>query len=116
MESREVRAFAYEIKFLIPAGQGAEIREWAREHLGPDPNAEGGGDIYRITSLYFDTPKFAVFHHAGSHGRAKYRIRRYDAAAAVFLERKLRTHGVVTKRRTLVPGDDLRHFDEFGPD
>jgi hypothetical protein len=116
MESREVRAFAYEIKFLIPAAQAAEIREWARERLGPDPNAEGGGDLYRITSLYYDTPEFAVFHHAGSHGRAKYRIRRYDSAATVFLERKLRAHSVVTKRRTVVPLDDLHRLAECDPD
>jgi VTC domain len=112
MESREIRSFAYEIKFLIPAGQSEEIRAWARERLGPDPNAEGGGDIYRITSLYFDTPELGVFHRTGSHGRAKYRIRRYDASATVFVERKLRSRGVVTKRRTLVPVEDLRRLAE----
>jgi hypothetical protein len=113
MESREVRAFAYEIKFLVPTGLGNDIRVWARERLFPDPNSESGGDTYRITSLYFDTPEFAVFHRSGSHGRAKYRIRRYDASPTVFLERKLRARGVVTKRRSVVPIEDLARLSEF---
>jgi hypothetical protein len=116
MESREVRAFAYEIKFLIPTALGDDIRGWARERLFPDPNSESGGDTYRITSLYYDTPEFSVFHRAGSHGRAKYRIRRYDASPTVFLERKLRARGVVTKRRSVVPIEDLERLSEFGED
>src|SRR5262245_19132804 len=117
MESRENRAFAYEIKFLIPAGRAEAVRNWARKLLDRDPNAEGsGGDTYRITSLYFDTAAFGVFHREGSHGRAKYRIRRYDSASTVFLERKLRARGVVTKRRTMVPATDLRWLAESDPD
>src|SRR5262249_7163240 len=81
-----------------------------------DPNADGAsGDTYRITSLYFDTASFGVFYRDGSHGRAKYRVRRYDSAATVFLERKLRARGVVTKRRTLVPATDLRWLAEPCP-
>ena len=113
MESRENRPFAYEIKFLVPAGRADEIRNWARRRLFPDPNAEGGeGDTYRITSLYFDTPEFGVFHRDGSHGRAKYRVRRYDSAVTVFLERKLRADGIVTKRRMLIPIHELKRLEE----
>lgn len=116
MESRENRAFAHEVKFLIPAGRAADVRAWARQRLDPDPNTHGGGsDTYRITSLYFDTPAFSVFHRQGSHGRAKYRIRRYDLATTVFLERKLRTNGIVTKRRTLVALDDLSELQKSDP-
>jgi hypothetical protein len=70
------------------------------------------GDTYCITSLYYDTPDYGVFYKNGSHGRAKYRIRRYDQSPTVFLERKLRTHGTVTKRRTLVPLKDLEMLHE----
>lgn len=113
MESRENRPFAYEMKFLVPAARAEEIRDWARRRLFPDPNAEGGdGDTYRITSLYFDTPEFGVFHRDGSHGRAKYRIRRYDSAVTVFLERKLRADGIVTKRRMLIPIHELKRLEE----
>jgi len=46
---------------------------------------------------------------------AKYRIRRYDAASTVFLERKLRSRGFVTKRRTLVPVEDLGSLQDSDP-
>jgi len=110
-ESRENRAFAYEIKFLVPAEQAVELREWARGCMRPDPNtASGTGDGYRITSLYYDTGQLDVFHKRGSFGRCKYRIRRYDASPVVFLERKLRSDRLVTKRRTLVNLSELERL------
>jgi len=111
IESRENRAFAYEIKFLIPSGSTDLVRAWSRVRLRPDPHAEAGsGDTYHVNSLYFDTQACDVFHRTGSYGRAKYRIRRYGSASSVFLERKLRAHGIVTKRRTSVPIADLARF------
>jgi hypothetical protein len=116
-ESRENRAFAYEIKFLIPADQAWEVRGWARRHLLADPNAQSGaGDGYRITSLYYDTYGFDVFHRRGSFARAKFRVRRYDSSPKVFLERKLRKEGIVTKRRTLVDMAELRRLHDVEPD
>src|SRR3954451_22707030 len=110
-QSRENRLFAYEIKFLIPTEQGYQLRQWARERMRPDPNtASGSGDEYRITSLYFDTQDLDVFHKRGSYGRCKYRARRYDASAMVFLERKLRSDRLVTKRRTLVNLSELERL------
>ena len=111
LESRENRAFAYEIKFLVPAEQALDLRAWARERMRPDPNtASGSGDVYRITSLYYDTYNFDVFHKRGSFGRCKYRVRRYDASHLVFLERKLRSERSVTKRRTLVNMAELERL------
>jgi hypothetical protein len=116
-KSRENRAFAYEIKCLLDADTAARVRTWARSRLQPDPNTAGGaGDIYRTTSLYYDTFGFDVFHRRGSFGRCKYRIRRYAALDTVFLERKLRKHGIVTKRRTLIPLADLDRLSELEPD
>jgi VTC domain len=102
--ARETRPFASEVKFLIDAVTGAEIRSWVRSHLDPDPYGTGPfGDEYRTTSLYFDTDEGDVFHRRGSFGRSKYRVRRYGAAPTVFLERKLRRPGILVKRRTTVP-------------
>jgi len=116
IESRENRAFAFEVKFLTPADRADDVRAWARARLRPDPNADGGsGAAYRITSIYYDTAAFDVFHRTGSYGRAKFRIRRYGSASSVFLERKLRAHGIVTKRRTSIPIGDLGRFTA-GPD
>jgi len=111
--ARETRPFASEVKFVLPASLGDEIRGWARENLEPDPY--GGGqfnDSYHTASLYFDTPEGHVFHRRGSFGRSKYRVRRYGAAEFVFLERKLRKPGVLVKRRTIVPLDSIDRLSE----
>jgi hypothetical protein len=114
---RESRALASEIKFVVTAAQADEIAGWARARLGADPNVSGeGGDVYRITSLYFDTDRFDVFHRNGSFGRGKYRIRRYDSAKSAFLERKLKTHNLVCKRRTKVKIRELDRLLNGGRD
>lgn len=102
--TRETRALAAEVKFLIPPSTAARIRTWARTCLQPDPHGAGPwGDEYAITTLYLDTPAFDVFARRGSFGRAKYRIRRYGHDECVYLERKLRKPGILIKRRTAVP-------------
>lgn len=112
VDSRESRVHAAEIKFLVDADMGDRIREWARAHLHADPHGAGTfGDEYLTASLYFDTKDFDVFQRRGSFARAKYRIRRYEHADTVFLERKLRRPGMVVKRRTLVPIEVLEAMD-----
>jgi len=119
LDVRESREFASEIKFQVPEFAGEEILEWARARLDPDPNAleDGQGEgAYQITSLYFDTEEFDVFNRKGSFGRSKYRIRRYGPSTAVFLERKLKTRGLVSKRRALVNMDELSRLHGADPD
>jgi hypothetical protein len=112
-DTREQRAFAAEVKFLVSPDQGEAIRSWARQRLSPDPYGVGiDADCYTTTSLYFDTPSQDVFFRRGSYGRAKYRIRRYASADMVFLERKLRTEDLLSKRRTLVPLGDVTWLDD----
>lgn len=111
-DSRETRASASEIKFLLDASQAPAIRAWARANLQPDPH--GGGphaDAYTTSTLYFDTRQMDVFNRRHSFGRAKYRVRRYGAASSVFFERKLRQPGVLIKRRTLDSIDALRRLE-----
>ncbi|MBI5388186.1 MAG: polyphosphate polymerase domain-containing protein [Verrucomicrobia bacterium] len=112
-DMRENREFASEIKFLVRPALAAQIRDWARARLAPDPHAQcETGDAYPITSLYFDTARFDVFHRRGSFGRGKCRIRRYGASEVVFLERKLKTRGLLAKRRSLVTLDELERLAE----
>jgi hypothetical protein len=107
-ETRELRPFAAEIKFLVTPDQGMAIREWARARLTPDPHGSGeSGDAYTTTTLYCETAGFDVFRRRGSYGRSKYRIRRYATSDIVFLERKLRTKEMLSKRRSLVRIDEL---------
>jgi hypothetical protein len=112
---RESREFATEIKFLVEPAIAEKIRTWARARMAPDPNAAGeSGDLYKITSLYFDTEQFDVFHRKGSFGRSKYRIRRYGESGVAFLERKLKTRGLLTKRRSIVKLNELQRLEDNG--
>lgn len=98
----------FERKFLVTEARAREVIAWAARHLRPDPHAApAGGGAYRVTSLYLDTADFAVYRRHGSYGRAKYRVRRYDDATSVFLERKCKVKGRVRKRRTLVGAEEL---------
>lgn len=102
VHTRETRASASEIKFLIDPGLAPRVRQWARTHLLADPHGSGEfGDEYDTSSLYFDTRHFDVFHRRRSFGRAKYRVRRYGESGVVFLERKLRRPDLLIKRRTV---------------
>jgi len=116
-ELRENREFASEIKFLVSPALADQIRDWARGRLAPDPNAAGeSGDAYPVTSLYFDTDQFDVFHRKGSFGRSKYRVRRYGQSEITFLERKLKTRGLLTKRRSIVKLDELERLINACPE
>ncbi len=108
---RETRDFVCESKFLLDAERALLIQAWAREHMGTDPHGGGAhGDLYQVSSIYLDTPVFAVYGRSGSYGRSKYRIRRYNSGETVFLERKTKTDAQVSKRRTLVHVSELSHL------
>jgi len=112
-ESRESRALATELKFLVTPDVARQIRDWARTHLAADPHGAGpAGDEYRTHSLYFDNDALDVFHRRGSYGRAKYRVRRYGSSNVIFLERKMRTSALLAKRRTTIAVDDLSVLQE----
>ncbi len=110
---RENRELASELKFQVPVALAESIREWASSRLFPDPNATGAaGDYYHLCSLYFDTEHLDVFRRTGSFARSKYRIRRYGPSPVAFLERKLRTNGMVCKRRSPVGLQELERLAE----
>jgi hypothetical protein len=110
--TRETRAAASEIKFLIDPPLAPRILEWSRQHLDPDPHGTGAdGDEYDISTIYFDTAAFDVFSRRGSFARAKYRVRRYNQAPMVYLERKLRKPGLLIKRRTGDAAESLARLD-----
>lgn len=92
LDVRESREFASEIKFQVADFAGEAVLEWARAHLSPDPNAANGeqNDAYQITSIYFDTEEYDVYHRNGSFGRSKYRVRRYGPNRMVSWNASLR--------------------------
>lgn len=107
-DTRDRRPYAAELKFLVAPDVGQAIRTWARTHLTADPHGRGPhNDQYTTTTIYTDTPSQDVFHRRASYGRSKYRVRRYDTSDVVFLERKLRTRSLLSKRRAVVRIDEL---------
>lgn len=99
---REHREFARELKFIITPELAEKVKSLIGDRLALDPFAEDSvHGTYQISSLYFDTEQFDVFQKNGSYGRSKLRIRRYGASDTVYLERKLKSGGVLTKRRSL---------------
>jgi VTC domain len=115
--SREIRPYASEVKFVVPAAVASLVQAWARTHLDPDPHGSGPfGDEYQTTSVYLDTADCDVFHRRGSFGRSKYRIRRYGHDGFVFLERKMRQPAVLAKRRTRIALASLALLQQAGVD
>ena len=92
-----------ELKYLLDASRSAEIKAWAREHLGVDCHCDAnGGESYQLNTLYLDSAEFDLFHRSGVVGRAKHRIRRYGNEAILWLETKRKAKSVVRKNRTAV--------------
>jgi hypothetical protein len=119
IDAHETRPAAVEVKFLLDPEHAARVQTWARDHLAPDPHGGGDhGDAYRTTTLYLDTADLDVFHRRGSYGRAKYRVRRYEASDLAFLERKLRRPRLLVKWRTsvAVPALDKLAAGGLAPD
>lgn len=117
LDVRERREFACESKFLVSPQQAAAIQTWARMQLAADPHGSGEtGDLYQVSSLYFDTANHDVYRRNGSYGRSKFRIRRYGDSTQVFLERKTKTKALVSKRRSLVNIEELKRIQAFAPD
>lgn len=112
---RERQNFIYELKFFVAPTQSVALKDWVRAHLLPDPHGGGPhGDHYHVSSVYFDTPQFAVLSRQGSYARSKYRLRRYQDSDIVYLERKTKGAQRVYKRRTATALDQmsrLRHAE-----
>jgi hypothetical protein len=83
--------------------------------IPPDPHAAADG-CYSIRSLYLDTDAFDVYHRTPGFSRSKYRLRRYGDESLVYLERKTRANGWVTKQRTAVPEAELALLAYADPD
>ncbi len=84
------------------------IRAWARAALKADPFGNGPhADQYTTTTLYADTAAWDVYRRQGSFRRSKYRVRWYAGTDIAFLERKMRTSLVLSKRRAPIPLGDV---------
>ncbi|MCS7046405.1 MAG: polyphosphate polymerase domain-containing protein [Gemmataceae bacterium] len=104
-------AAAFELKFLVEPELAEQIELWARRYLTPDPHGDPAlGGAYRLHNLYLDTPALDIFRRLPGQRSRKFRLRRYGADVAVYLERKTKRRDRVRKRRTAVAEGDLERF------
>jgi hypothetical protein len=99
---------AREIKFLMTEEKAEAILERAGSELSRDPHGELSSGQYDVCSLYLDSPNYEVLYRRSAASTAKFRLRRYDRASELFIERKVRERGIVSKQRHRL---SLEHFD-----
>ncbi|MFC3232735.1 polyphosphate polymerase domain-containing protein [Streptomyces nitrosporeus] len=117
----------FELKYLVPVDQAAEIRDELSERMDRDLNSPPGG--YGVWSLYYDSPQLRFYWEKieGLKFRRKLRIRHYGDpagvtdASPVCVEIKQRVNRVTQKRRITLPYGtarrlcDARETVEHGP-
>lgn len=109
LHGREVPAF--ELKFLLDEATAGEVEARLRPALSLDPHGSsacGGG--YQLATLYFDTQRLDMYRRVGRHKFFKCRLRRYDGADRIYLERKSKRGDRVHKRRSAIDLDQLSCF------
>ncbi|MEU3120556.1 VTC domain-containing protein, partial [Streptomyces albidoflavus] len=95
----------FELKYLVPVEQAAQIRDELAERMERDAHSPVGG--YGVWSLYYDTPQLRFYWEKieGLKFRRKLRIRHYGDldgvtdASPVCVEIKQRVNRVTQKRR-----------------
>ncbi len=99
----------FELKYLVPVEQAAQIRDELAERMERDAYSPVGG--YGVWSLYYDTPQLRFYWEKieGLKFRRKLRIRHYGDldgvtdASPVCVEVKQRVNRVTQKRRITLP-------------
>ena len=100
----------YELKYIISEHTAHAVREFARNHLMPDPFASAERNYsYNIYSVYLDSPGMALMNQTleGLKNRFKLRVRFYDNNPdhQVFFEVKRRENDAIIKARAKVRRD-----------
>ena len=76
-----------------------------RMKLDQHADPQTGG--YSVEGIYYETPELNVFNRTPGYSRKKFRIRRYSEGATLFLERKAKRKGIVTKKRIQLEANRL---------
>nr|WP_240529692.1 polyphosphate polymerase domain-containing protein [Streptomyces mangrovisoli] len=106
----------FELKYLVPVEQAADIRDELAERMDQDLHSPVGG--YGVWSLYYDSPDLRFYWEKveGLKFRRKLRVRHYGDpdgvtdATPVCVEIKQRVNRVTQKRRITLPYDVARQL------
>lgn len=101
--------FRHEWKHEISPGDLPALRSRLRAVAAPDGHGKDG--LYRIRSLYFDTPEDRALREKldGVDRREKFRLRCYDGDYSLIrLEKKSKIRGLCRKESAAVAKDEVR--------
>ena len=98
---------AFEIKFLVEESLVQSLISKVSEKMQLDPHADPKTGGYSVEGIYFETDQRDVYRRTPGYSRKKYRIRRYSEGPVVFLERKSKRNGIVSKRRLQLESSEL---------
>lgn len=98
----------YEVKYLVATRDVPGLLRDLAPYTRPDPHSPDWG--YSISSVYWDTPDFALFWEKieGVKYRRKLRFRRYGDSPEIFVEVKGREDRTLHKRRVRWPLERVR--------
>lgn len=97
----------FELKYVVDSETKERFLDAIRPEVRPDPHGQNA--VYRVSSLYFDTPDYQAVYEKldGESNRKKYRLRYYDVftsnglikVSSTFMEIKHRIQNTVYKQR-----------------
>ncbi len=96
--------FRHELKYPITPGEDLLLTSRLRKLFAHDKHADSCG-VYRVSSLYFDTPNDTALRQKldGVNQREKFRLRHYNADLSfIRLEKKSKQNGLGYKRSTRI--------------
>lgn len=100
----------HELKHTILNGEDQVLSSRLRKLFRHDRNADSHG-LYRVSSLYFDTPYDKALRQKidGVNRREKFRLRYYgDDLSFIRLEKKFKINGLCGKRSSLLTLDEVQ--------
>lgn len=99
----------HELKHSLNAGQDRLLASRLRKLFPHDKNADSHG-VYRVSSLYFDTPGDRALREKidGVNCREKFRLRHYNGNLSyIRLEKKYKINGMCGKRSARISAEDV---------
>ena len=107
LRNGDAKPGAYEIKFLVDESLVSQFIPVVHSKMTLDSYADPTTGGYSVEGIYYETAALNVFNKTPGYSRKKFRIRRYSQGETLFLERKSKRRGIVTKRRIQLEAQQL---------
>lgn len=109
LKEKKPLKFRHELKYTINEIDDQEISNRLIKLFKHDKHANSRG-VYRVSSLYFDTPYDKALREKidGVNRREKFRIRYYNQDLSfIRLEKKMKVNGLCAKRSTKITAEEV---------